>query len=123
LSGSYWKHQLKNKTREEILAEIQKEQKKREVKMRLERLKELHKLGEFLRMKQEITSYYREGFVHPKMQYYLQKIIEYEEGYNVRKLEERVQKKYNTLVDLYNRGKYDIVIKEAMELITKNGKI
>ena len=57
------------------------------------------------------------------MKFYLEKSIANEYQATVKKQEDKIQKKYMTLLDLYKKGEYEIVIKETLDVIFKNGKI
>jgi hypothetical protein len=39
------------------------------------------------------------------------------------KMEEKLDRKYKTLMELYKKWEYEIVVKEAMDVIFKNWKI
>ena len=114
---------LKNKTKQEVADKIRQQKYDRDVKIRLDRLDRLHKIGEYIKLKQEVILYYREGFVHDKMRFYLEKAIENEFLATVKKQEEKLKRKYMTLLDLYKKGEYEIVVKEALDVIFRNGKI
>ncbi|MDD2566320.1 MAG: PP2C family protein-serine/threonine phosphatase [Candidatus Gracilibacteria bacterium] len=114
---------FKKRTKEDIMEELKKEKQDRELKIRLERLDRLAKIGEYIKLKQEVLVCYKEGYVHSKMKYYLEKAIANEQKVIVKKMEEKLQKKYDTLTELYKKGEYEIIIKEAMDVIFKNGKI
>ncbi|EKE26050.1 MAG: hypothetical protein ACD_4C00459G0014 [uncultured bacterium (gcode 4)] len=115
--------QTKNKTKEDIIEQIKKERYERELKIRLDRLERLYKIWEFIKLKQDVLLYYREWYVHDKMKFYLKKAIANEQRVVIKKQEEKLQKKYSTLVDLYKKWEYEIVIKEAIDIIFKNWKI
>jgi hypothetical protein len=57
------------------------------------------------------------------MKFYLEKAIENEYYTTVRKQEEKLARKYETLNDLYKKWEYEIVVKEALDVIFKNWKI
>lgn len=113
----------KNKTRKQIADALKQEQHRRHIEIRLWRLKKLYDLGEFVKLKQEIIACYREGLTHEKMKRYLSKAIQKEESSIIKKKEDRLQKKYTTLLNLYNKWEYDVVIQEGTNIIIKNGKI
>lgn len=115
--------QFNKKTKEDIIEELRKEKQERELKIRLDRLDRLAKIWEYIKLKQEVLIYYKEGFVHNKMQTYLEKAIANEQRVTIRKMEEKLQRKYDTLVELYKKWEYETVIKEAMDVIFKNWKI
>jgi hypothetical protein len=83
----------------------------------------LYKVWEFIKLKQDALIYYKEWFVHDKMKFYLEKAIWSEQKVIMRKQEDKLQKKYAVLLDLYKKWEYNIVIKEAIDVIFKNWKI
>jgi hypothetical protein len=50
----------KNKTKQEVMEQIKRQNYERDVKIRLDRLERLHKIGEYIKLKQEVILYYRE---------------------------------------------------------------
>ncbi len=123
LRGEEASSNLKNRNRAEIVEMLRKEKFERELKIRLMQLDRLYKMGEFLKLKQRIQENYREGFVHDRMKKYLEKIIANEDKFKMMKLEERLRRKYETLVELQKKGENEIVIREIVEIITRSGKI
>ncbi len=113
----------KGKTREELLEEMEKKRYEKELKARMTILEQYYKLGEYGKLKQEIANCYKQGFVHERMQFFLKKIIKNEDKWKTLKLEDRLQKKYQMLRDLYDKGDYAIVIREAVDVLYKNGNI
>jgi hypothetical protein len=57
------------------------------------------------------------------MRFYLEKAIENEYHTTIKKHEDKLHRKYETLSDLYKKWEYEIVVKEALDVIFKNGKI
>lgn len=114
---------FKNKTKQEITDEIKRQKHDKDLKVRLDRLDRLYRIWEYIKLKQDIVYYYREGFVHEKMKYYLEKAIANEYQTVIKKREEKLQRKYLTLADLYKKWEYETVIREALDVIFKNGKI
>lgn len=110
---------LKNRNRAEIMELLKKEKFERELKIRLIQLDRLYKMGEFLKLKQRIQDNFREGFVHDRMKKYLEKIIANEDKFKMLKLEERLRRKYETLLELQKKGENEIVIREVVEIITR----
>jgi hypothetical protein len=110
---------LKNRNRAEIVEMLRKEKFERELKIRLMQLDRLYKMGEFLKLKQRIQENFREGYVHDRMKKYLEKIIANEDKFKMMKLEERLRRKYETLVELQKKGENEIVIREIVEIITR----
>ncbi len=117
------KMDLKGKTRAEVQEEIRKEKQKKELKARLSNMEQLYKIGEYGRLKAEVTLCYKMGFVDEKMNFYLQKILKNEEKSKVLKLEDRIQRKYEMLRELYDKGEYGVVIRETIDVLYKNGNI
>lgn len=118
-----WNIQVKKQTKEEVIEKIKKEKYDRELKIRLQRLDRLHNIWEYIKLKQDVLMYYKEWFVHDKMKYYLEKAIWNEQKVIMRKQEEKLQKKYTVLQDLYKKWEYEIVIKEVLDVIYKWWKI
>jgi hypothetical protein len=114
---------LRGRTRAEAQEELQKERKRLELKTRLHNMESLYKLGEYGKLKQEVTLCYKSGFVHPKMSFYLEKIIKNEDKTKVLKQEDRLQKEYDKLKSLLNKGEYSIVLRSAVDILYKNGNI
>lgn len=110
---------LKNRNRAEIMELLKKEKFERELKIRLIQLDRLYKMGEYLKLKQRIQDNFREGFVHDRMKKYLEKIIQNEDKFKMMKLEERLRRKYDTLLELQKKGENEIVIREIVEIITR----
>lgn len=103
LSQRTVKLDLKGKTRQEIQEEIQKEKHRRELQARLSNMEQLYKIGELARLKQEITYCYKNGYIHEKMDFYLKKIIKNEDKIKSMKLEDRLERKYEMLKELYDK--------------------
>lgn len=57
------------------------------------------------------------------MRFYLEKALENEHKSIIKKQDERLQRKYEMLEDLYKKGEYELVIKESIDVLFKNGKI
>lgn len=57
------------------------------------------------------------------MKFFLEKVMKNEDKGKLLKLEDRIQKKYEVLQDLYDKGEYTIVIREAIDVLYKNGNI
>lgn len=92
-----------NKTKQEIIENLKKERHERELKIRLDRLERLYKMAEFTKLKQEVYLYFREGYVHDRMRFYLEKSLENEHKSIIRKQDEKLKRKYELLEDLYKK--------------------
>jgi serine phosphatase RsbU (regulator of sigma subunit) len=114
---------LHGKTRAEIQEEIRKGKHRQELQLRLINMEQLYKIGELARLKQEITYCYKNGFIDDKMDFYLKKIIKNEDKVKSMKLEDRLERKYEMLKELYDKGEYAVVIREVYDVIYKNGNI
>lgn len=114
---------LHGKTRAEIQEEIRKGKHRQELQLRLVNMEQLYKIGELARLKQEITYCYKNGFIDDKMDFYLKKIIKNEDKIKSMKLEDRLERKYEMLKELYDKGEYAVVIREVYDVIYKNGNI
>ena len=115
--------ELNKRTKEEIIEEIRREKMERETKIRLDRLENLSKMWEYYRLKQDVLQYLREWFAHEKMHTYLEKAIANEQKVALAKMEDRLQRKYETLTELYKKWEYELVIREATDVIFRNWKI
>ncbi|EKD30239.1 MAG: serine phosphatase [uncultured bacterium (gcode 4)] len=114
---------FKNKTRQQVIDDLKKERHARDLKIRLERLDRLYKMAEFTKLKQEVYLYFREWYVHDKMKFYLEKALENEQKAIIKKQDERLARKHSTLSDLYKKWEYELVVKEVIDVLFKNGKI
>ncbi len=112
-----------NKTKQQIMEALKRERHERELKIRLTRLDRLYKMAEFTKLKQEIYLYFREGYVHDRMRFYLEKALENEHKFIMKKQDEKLKRRYEVLQELYKKGEYEIVIKETIDILFKNGKI
>ena len=112
-----------NKTKQQVIDTLKKERYERELKIRLDRLSRLYNMAEFIKLKQEVYLYFREGYVHDKMRYYLEKAIDNEQKVIMRKQDEKLTRKYDILKELYKKGEFELVIKESIDVLFKNGKI
>jgi hypothetical protein len=54
------------------------------------------------------------------MRFYLEKAIRNEKAAAYNKLDMRLKKKYNVLRELYKKGEYETVIREIIEIISRN---
>jgi len=112
-----------NKTKQEIIETIKKERHERELKIRLDRLERLYKMEEFTKLKQEVYLYFREWYIHDRMRFYLEKALENEQKSIMKKQDEKLKRKYELLEELYKKWEYELVIKETIDILFKNGKI
>ena len=113
----------KKRTREEIVAEINKQRHEAELKIRIIKLQQLYDDGEFYKLKQETLKFIKEGYANKKIKFYLEKVIRNEGQITQKKLEQKMQAKYMTLREMYKKGQYDIVVNDCIQIIAKNGKI
>lgn len=114
---------LKGKTRVEIQEEIRKERKNKELEALLTNMFQLYKIGEYARLKQAVTQAYKIGHIHEKMSFYLEKILKNEDKMKILKHEDRLQKKFEMLSELCDKGEYGVVIRETVDVLYKNGNI
>ena len=61
--------------------------------------------------------------MHPKMKFYLEESLKNEQFFIRKKQDERLARRFKTIQELYKKGQYDVVIKESLEVVAKNGKI
>ena len=109
------------KTQEEIRKIIAEKKQKEELRIRLAKCTELLHLWEYTQLKQAVFNNYRDGFVHPKFVFFLKEVVKNEEHALQRKQEIKMREKYKTLLELYHKWEYDFVIRECINLISKNG--
>lgn len=107
------------KNKQQILEEIKKQKYESNLKIRLDRLKQLYELREYFKLKQEIIKYLKEWYNHPKIKFYLEKSVFNEQKWRIEKDKENLKIKYKTLLDLYKRWDYENVIKNCIEILTK----
>ncbi|MDD5197736.1 MAG: PP2C family protein-serine/threonine phosphatase [Candidatus Gracilibacteria bacterium] len=112
-----------NKTKQQVIETLKKERYERDLKIKLDRLDRLYKMAEFTKLKQEVYLYFREGFAHDRMRFYLEKALENEHRSIMRKQDEKLKRKYEVLEELYKKGEYELVAKEVIDVLFKNGKI
>jgi hypothetical protein len=112
-----------NKTKQQIIDTMKQERHERELKIRLDRLDRLYQMAEFTKIKQEVYLYFREGYVHERMRFYLEKALENEHKSIIKKQDEKLKRKYELLQELYRKGEYELVMKETLDVLFKNGKI
>lgn len=92
-----------NKTKQQIMEALKRERHERELKIRLTRLDRLYKMAEFTKLKQEIYLYFREGYVHDRMRFYLEKALENEHKFIMKKQDEKLKRRYEVLQELYKK--------------------
>lgn len=56
------------------------------------------------------------------MKFYLEESLKNEQHFIQKKQDERIARRLKTIQELYKKGQYDVVIKEALEIVAKNGK-
>jgi hypothetical protein len=92
-----------NKTKQQVIESLKKERHDRELKIRLDRLDRLYKMAEFIKLKQEVYLYFREGYAHDRMRFYLEKALENEHKSIMKKQDEKLKRKYEVLEELYKK--------------------
>ena len=112
-----------NKTKQEVIETLKRERYERELKIKLDRLERLYKMEEFTKLKQEVYLYFREWYIHDRMRFYLEKALENEQRSIMKKQDEKLKRKYELLEELYKKWEYELVIKETIDVLFKNGKI
>lgn len=93
----------KNRTKEQIAEEVRKKKYETDLKVRLVRLQQLYELREYSKLKSEVVTYYKDGFAHRKMKYYLQKVLEKEDSIIIAKQDEKLAAKFRTLEQMYKK--------------------
>ena len=114
---------LEWKTKQQLEAELLEIKKEKQTANIIIILKGLYYTGEFLKLKQEATRYIKEWYIHKKINFYLKKAIENEEGYKIKQKNTKMENKYNVLLELYKKKDYNTVIQECNEIIAKDGNV
>lgn len=116
-------NKLKWKTRQEVIDEVNKFRLKRELNIVKLKLKDFYKDWEILKLKEESLKFIKQWYVSKDINNFLKKSLEMENSYKLDLKNKKVQTKYETLNALYKRKDYKTVIKEAYDVIVKNGNI
>lgn len=114
---------LKWKTKEEIEQELEVIRRKKETKRLVKTLENLYYTWEILKLKEEATRFIKDWYIDPKINFYLRKAIENEKAYRVEQKNQKMEIKYNILMELYKKWDYSAVIKEVEEIISKDWNI
>ncbi len=114
---------IKWKTKSEIEKELEKIEQDKKIESIIHQLKSLWLTWEILKLKSEAKRYIKEGYVHPKINYYLKKAIDNYEKYRIKQKEKKMKMKYDVLLKLYQKGDYDTVIREIEDIIAKDWNI
>lgn len=114
---------FKNKSKQQIIEDLKKEKYNSNLKVRLNRLDKLYRIWEFIKLKQEVNLYIKEWYIHPKMEFYLKKAIDNEHIVWLKKIDEKLQKRYDILVSLYKKWEYELVVKDIIDILYRNWKI
>lgn len=114
---------LKWKTKEEIEQELEVIRRKKETKRLVKTLENLYYTWEILKLKEEATRFIKDWYIDPKINFYLRKAIENEKAYRVEQKNQKMEIKYNILMELYKKWDYTAVIKEVEEIIAKDWNI
>lgn len=85
-------------------------------------LENLYLTWEILKLKEEATRFIKDWYIHSKINFYLKKAIANETTYKIGQKNQRMQNRYNTLLELYKSWDLDSVVKECQEIIIKNGE-
>ena len=114
---------IKWKNISEIKKDIQKYRKEKELKNILKILDSLYKTAEYPKLKQECIRYIKDWFIDKKINFYLKKAINNEENFKNRQKNKKLQDKYNVLKELYNKWEYNTVMRETIDVISKEWNI
>ncbi len=111
------------KNKEEINLELKKIRREKEKKVIIATLENLYKIWEYIKLKQEAKRYISEWWIDKKINFYMRSAIDNENNYRIKKKNERVDNRYKMLVEILKKWDCDTVIKEAEEIIAKDGNI
>lgn len=114
---------LKWKNKEEIEQELELIRRKKETKRLIKTLENLYYTWEILKLKEEATRFIKDWYIDPKINFYLRKAIENEKIYRVEQKNQKMEIKYNILMELYKKWDYTTVMKEVEEIIAKDWNI
>ena len=114
---------LKWKTKIEIEEELKELKKEKQIQNIIKQLEQLWITWEILQLKSEAKRFIKEGFIHPKINKLLKKAIDNEQAHKISIKEKRLQSKYKVLNELLKKWDYSTVIKEAEDIISKDGNI
>lgn len=114
---------LKWKNKEEIEKELEVIRRKKETKRLIKTLENLYYTWEILKLKEEATRFIKDWYIDPKINFYLRKAIENEKSYKVEQKNQKMEIKYNILMELYKKWDYTTVMKEVEEIIAKDWNI
>lgn len=114
---------LKWKTKDEIEQELEIIRRKKETKRLIKTLENLYYTWEILKLKEEATRFIKDWYIDPKINFYLRKAIDNEKAYRVEQKNQKMEIKYNILMELYKKWDYTAVIKEVEEIIAKDWNI
>ncbi len=108
------------KNEKEIKEELEKIKKQKQIKHIVNILENLYLTWEILKLKEEATRFIKEWYIDSKINYYLKKAIANETKYKIKQKNQKLENRYNTLLELYKSGDYSTVIKECQDIIIKN---
>lgn len=114
---------LKWITKEEIKEEIEEIKEENNIKNIIKQLEQLWLTWEILKLKSEAKRYIKQWYIHNKINYYLKKAIDNGQQYKISLKEERIENKYNLMKEFLKKWDYDIVIREAEDIISKDWNI
>ncbi len=110
------------KNEQEIKEELEKIKKKKQIKHIVSILENLYITWEILKLKEEATRFIKDWYIDAKINYYLKKAIANETKYKIAQKSQKLENRYNTLLELYKSWDYTTVIKECQDIIIKNGE-
>jgi hypothetical protein len=116
-------HALIGKDKREIEKELDKIRKKKELEWIVKSLDQLYLTWEILKLKQESIRFIKAGFIDKRINTLLKKAINNEQKYKIEQKESKVQSKYAVLEELMKKWDYQTVIREAEDIIAKDGNV
>lgn len=114
---------LEWKSKEVIEWELLNIKKEKEIDRIIKVLSNLYYTWEILRLKQEAIRYIKDGYISPKINFYLRKAIDNEKKYKIEQKEQKIKNKYNVLCELLKKWDYSSVITETEDIIAKDWNI
>jgi len=114
---------LEWKNKEQIVNEIKKIKKEKQLQLIIASLKKLYQVWEFLKLKQESIRYIKEWHIHKDINFYLKKALENETKYKISLKNKKIDNKYKVIEQLYKNWDYDTVIRELEDIISKDWEI
>ncbi len=111
------------KSKEDVERELIKIQKIENINVMVRNLEQLYETGEIIKLKEEAIRYIKDWFIDKRINKLLKMAMRKEFTYKVAQKNKRLESKYNTLEFLLKKGDYETVLREAADVISKDGNI